>query len=285
MMKTNVLMIGISLFLSLSVSAEGDFQAYLQEAGKAFKAQETEQALTELKKAEPLASTDIEKIKVKNALGWTHFSEGDNEKATVYLHEALALAIKSENKRLAEKASNNLGVIEYTAGHLERAEKYFSSQWSNKSETAIRYLELIKQQKRSDTVNEFIAQGVIYAIDKDYEAAISEYDKALVIDPENVIALEYKGYTQYRLKNHADAIVTLKKAQAIKPEQINVLINLMKAYCSTKQEETLKIFIEENKAVLISHNKVLKNDGELQNICDKTLFSSLLNSTLSISEE
>lgn len=285
MMKTNVLMIGISLFLSLSVSAEGDFQAYLQEAGKAFKAQETEQALTELKKAEPLASTDIEKIKVKNALGWTHFSEGDNEKATVYLQEALALAIKNENKRLAEKASNNLGVIEYTAGHLERAEKYFSSQWSNKSETAIRYLELIKQQKRSDTVNEFIAQGVIYAIDKDYEAAISEYDKALVIDPENVIALEYKGYTQYRLKNHADAIVTLKKAQAIKPEQINVLINLMKAYCSTKQEETLKRFIEENKAVLISHNKVLKNDGELQNICDKTLFSSLLNSTLSISEE
>lgn len=265
----------MSLFLSLAVYAEGDFQAYLQQAGKAFKAQEVEQALTELKKAEPLASSDLEKIKVKNALGWTHFSEGDNEKATLYLQEALALAIKNENKRLAEKASNNLGVIEYTAGHLDRAEKYFSSQWSNESATAIRYLELIKQQKRTNTVNDFIAQGVVYAIDKDYEMAITEYDKALVIDSENVIALEYKGYTQYRLKNYTDAIVTLKKAQTIKPDQLNVLINLMKAYCSTQQEEVFKTFIEENKAFLISNNEVLKNDGELQDVCDKALFSSL----------
>jgi tetratricopeptide (TPR) repeat protein len=277
-MKTNILIISVSLFLSLSVYAEGDFQAYLHQAGKAFKAQEVEQALTELKKAEPLASSDIEKIKVKNALGWTHFSEGDNDKATLYLQEALRLAVKNENKRLAEKASNNLGVIEYTAGHLESAEKYFSSQWSNESETGIRYLELIHQQKRLNTVNNFIAQGVVYAIDKRYEAAIAEYNKALIIDTENIIALEYKGYTQYRLENHADAIVTLKKAQAIKPDEINVLINLMKAYCSTQQEEAVKAFIERNKALLISNNEVLKNDGELQHVCDKTLFSGLAES-------
>ncbi len=263
------------LSLSLTAYADGDFQRYMQEAGAAFKAQESEQALTALEKAAPFASTDTERAKVNNAMGWTYFSDGNTEKAKQHLQQALTLSADSGNTRLAEKASNNLGVVEYTAGNLDEAEAYFSNKWSKKSKTSLRYLKLIKQQRTLKTVNAIIAQGVTYALDKNYTEAIIEYDKALVIEPDNVRALEYKGYAYYRLSNYADAITALKKAQGINPEQVNVLINLMKAYCASDKKDVAKQLVEDNKPLLISSSGVLQGDGELQKICGKELFSGI----------
>jgi tetratricopeptide (TPR) repeat protein len=275
-MKTKTLIISALLSLSLTAYAEGDFQRYMQEAGKAFKAQESEQALTALAKAEPFARTNTEKAKVNNAMGWTYFSDGNNEKAKQHLQQALTLSAESGNTRSAEKASNNLGVVEYTAGNLDEAEGYFLNKWSKESETSIRYLELIKQQRTLKTVNSIIAQGVTYTLDKNYVDAIAEYDKALVIEPNNVRALEYKGYAHYRLNNYAEAITALKKAQTIKPEQFNVLINLMKAYCASDKTDISKQLIEDNKTLLTSNSTILHGDGELQKICGQELFSAIV---------
>lgn len=275
-MKTKILIISTLLSLSLTAYAEGDFQRYMQEAGAAFKAQESEQALTALAKAEPFASTNTEKAKVNNAMGWTYFSDGNNEKAKRYLQQALTLSAESDNTRLAEKASNNLGVVEYTAGNLDAAEVHFLNKWSKGSETSLRYLELIKQQRTLEEVHGIISQGVTYAIDKNYADAIVEYDKALAIEPDNVRALEYKGYTLYRLNNYAEALTALKKAQAIKPEQFNVLINLMKAYCASDKTDVAKQLIEDNKTLLISNSTILHGDGELQKTCGKELFSAIV---------
>jgi len=263
------------LSFSLTAYAEGDFQRYMQEAGKAFKAQESEQALTALTNAAPFASTNTEKAKVNNAMGWTYFSDGNNDKAKQHLQQALTLSADSGNTRLAEKASNNLGVVEYTAGNLDAAEAHFLNKWSKESATSLRYLELIKQQRTLETVNSMIAQGVIYALNKNYADAIVEYDKALAIEADNVRALEYKGYAHYRLNNYDAAISALKKAQNIKPEQFNVLINLMKAYCASEKMDAAKQLVDENKALLISNNSILQGDGELQKVCGKTLFSEL----------
>ncbi len=275
-MKTNVLIMSTLLSFSLMAYAEGDFQSYMQEAGKAFKAQESEQALSALAKAAPFASTDTEKAKVNNAIGWTYFSDGNNEKAKQHLQQALTLSADSGNTRSAEKASNNLGVVEYTAGNLDAAEAYFLNKWSKDSATSLRYLALIKQQRTLETVNAIIAQGVIFALDKNYADAIVEYDKALVIEADNVRALEYKGYAHYRLNNYAEAITALKKAQGIKPEQFNVLINLMKAYCASDKIYIAQQLIEDNKVLLSSHNSILQGDGELQKVCGKALFSGLV---------
>ncbi|MCK5812683.1 MAG: tetratricopeptide repeat protein [Cocleimonas sp.] len=266
------LIVTILLALSTTVYAEGDFKTYMQEAGEAFKAQESKQALEVLEKAMPLANTETEKAKVNNAIGWTYFSDDNNEKAKEHLEQALALSVESDNKRLAEKASNNLGIVEYTTENLDVAEKYFLNKWSKDSKTSTHYIELIKEQRKLNTVNASIAKGVSYFIDKDYENAVIEYNKALAIEPENVRALEHKGYSYYRLNKYDEAIVALKQAQSIEPDHVTVLINLMKTYCSSEKTELIKQLIEENKAVLIANSKVLQGDGELQKVCDKTLF-------------
>ena len=275
-MKTKVLIISALLSFSLMAYAEGDFQNYMQEAGKAFKAQESEQALTALVKAESFAKTNTQKAKVNNAMGWTYFSDGKNEKAKQHLQLALTLAAESGNARLAEKASNNLGVVEYTMSNFDKAEAYFLNKWSKNSKTSLRYLKLIKQQRTLEKVNAIIAQGVTYTLDGNYADAIVEYDKALAIEADNVRALEYKGYANYRLGNYDAAIIALKKAQAINPKQFNVIINLMKAYCASEKMDTVKQLIEDNKTLLISNNTVLHGDGELQKVCGNELFLGII---------
>ena len=118
-------------------------------------------------------------------------------------------------------------------------------------------------------VNSLIAQGVIYTLEKNYADAIVEYDKALAIDNDNVRALEYKGYAHYRLNNYEAAISALKKAQSIKPEQFNVLINLMKAYCASKQMDIAKQLVDGNQTLLTNNYSILQGDGELQKVCGK----------------
>ncbi len=272
-----ILFICSTLLMGVTVYADGDgdFQNYMTKAGQAFKEQDAKQALGVLIKAAPLANSAIEKIKVNNAMGWTYFSEGDNEKAREHLQQALQLAIKNDNARLAEKASNNLGIVEYTAGNLDAAEEYFLNKWAKNSETSANYLKLIEEQRTLETVNKLIAEGVVFVLDSKYQDAIMAYDKALQIDPKNIRALEYKGYAQYRLKNYDDAIVSLKQAQAINPNDLNVLINLLKSYCSSDKKMLAKQFIEDNKTFLATKITLLNNDGELQKACGSELFLPL----------
>ncbi len=260
----------ISLILTTSSFAEEDFSAYMREAGKEFKANEPKKALTTLLKAEPLATTDTEKLRLGNALGWTFFATENNDKAREYLQKTLELAIKTKESKIAKKVSNNLGVLEYTSGDLDKAEHYFNNQWAKNSPTSDKYLNMIQQQKQVSQINQIIESGVKKFLDGKFTEAIIEYDKALAITPNNSRALEYKGYAYYRLGDYDKAITILKIAEETKSERFNIIINLMKAYCSAKKTDELEQLITKYKQSLANKKEVLEADAELNKACADT---------------
>ena len=63
-----------------------------------------------------------------------------------------------------------------------------------------------------DSVDFFINQGVSLHDKGDYSGAISDYEKALKIDPNNVTALGEKAFSLLSLKDYSNSIKTCKKA-------------------------------------------------------------------------
>lgn len=272
----------------------------MQEAKDAFKAKQAEEALIALKKSEPLANTIIQKIKVYNAIGWTYFSEGKNKEAEEYLLKAFQLSTDNNYPQHAEKSSNNLGILKYTANDLDLAEKYFSNQWSQDSETSKNYIKLIKEQNDLKKVNTFIEKGVLYTTEQKFTDALTEYNKALQIEPKNLRALEYKGASYYALRKYTEAITeynkileiepknlnaleykgvnyyaltqyneaiaVLKQAQAIEPDKINIVINLIKSYCASDQVDQAKKLI--NNALFVEKKDIFQSNQELKAVCE-----------------
>ncbi len=275
----------ISLILTISSFAEKDFSTYMLEAKKEFKANEPKKALTTLLKAEPLATTDTEKLHLGNALGWTFFATEDNDKAREYLQKTLELAIQKKKSKIAQKISNNLGVIEYTSGHLDKAEHYFNNKWAKNSPTSDKYLNMIQQQKQVNQINQIIEIGVKKFLDGKFTEAIAEYDKALAITPNNSRALEYKGYAYYRLGDYDKAIAILKMAEETKSERFNIIINLIKAYCAAKKTDELKQLITQYKEALANKKEILATDAELNKACaDKPWLKFIESNTPKTSE-
>ena len=247
-MKKYILISSLLLFLPLSIDAENNFQDYMQIAEAAFKAEQPKEALILLKKAEPLANTVIQKIKVHNAEGWTYFSEGKNKKAEEHLLKAFKLSTDNNYPQHAKKASNNLGVLKYTANDLDLSLEYFSNQWSKYSETSIRYINLIQNQRKLKQINVLIRQGVLYATEENFTDALTEYGKALQLESENLSALEYRGASYYALKQYTKAITDYNKILEIEPKNLRALEYKGASYYA------LKKYTE----AITEYNKILK---------------------------
>jgi tetratricopeptide (TPR) repeat protein len=61
---------------------------------------------------------------------------------------------------------------------------------------------------------------LFFVVIGNYSQAITYYDKALAIDPKNVLAIIGKGYALDNIGNHTKAVMYYDKALAIDPRYI-----------------------------------------------------------------
>ncbi len=96
-------------------------------------------------------------------------------------------------------------------------------------------------------VNESNQEGIIlsqaenlFSISQ-YEDAIAEYEKVLVINPNNFAALFHEGECYYYLKNMEKALELLEKAESIKPEtDVEKLIDIINKILQLKEKADKK---------------------------------------------
>jgi Flp pilus assembly protein TadD len=72
--------------------------------------------------------------------------------------------------------------------------------------------------------------------------AISEFKKSLLLDPENVIALEKMAYLTTAMGDHETSLQYYKKASELKPDDDDIMLGLANSYeINENIEEALKV--------------------------------------------
>lgn len=98
----------------------------------------------------------------------------------------------------------------------------------------------------------YFLQGDNYAFQGDYEQAISEYNKAISLNPNYVDAYNNRGLAYAEQGNYAQAISDLNKAISLDPNYANAYNN--RGYTYTKQGNYAQAIPECNKAISLNPN-------------------------------
>ena len=85
--------------------------------------------------------------------------------------------------------------------------------------------------------------GYIYYIQKEYEKAVPFLRKALITQPDNVMALKYLGYTLQSLRKYQEALPSLKKVLDVQPDNKEALFAMGECFYEVgSNDQALKIF-------------------------------------------
>ena len=85
--------------------------------------------------------------------------------------------------------------------------------------------------------------GYIYYIQKEYEKAVPFLRKALLTQPDNVMALKYLGYTLQSLRKYQEALPSLKKVLDVQPDNKEALFAMGECFYEVgSNDQALKIF-------------------------------------------
>ena len=85
--------------------------------------------------------------------------------------------------------------------------------------------------------------GYIYYIQKEYEKAVPFLRKALLTQPDNVMALKYLGYTLQSLRKYQEALPSLKKVLDVQPDNKEALFAMGECFYEIgSNDQALKIF-------------------------------------------
>ena len=85
--------------------------------------------------------------------------------------------------------------------------------------------------------------GYIYYIQKEYEKAVPFLRKALLTQPDNVMALKYLGYTLQSLRKYQEALPSLKKVLDVQPDNKDALFAMGECFYEIgSNDQALKIF-------------------------------------------
>ena len=74
-------------------------------------------------------------------------------------------------------------------------------------------------------VNAYIARGLSKIDLKDYEGAIADYDKAILIDTDNAISYNNRAIAKRKLEDYIGAIADYTKAIELDPEYESAYLN------------------------------------------------------------
>lgn len=224
-------------------------------------------AVEKLQRVEPQAEA-AGKAQVQNALGYTLFLSGDYDRAVETLNSARDLAVETGDETTRIKALNNLGALEFTRGDLDAAEEAFRQAAAGGSSFAENYLDQIAAQRRTDRLNGLIDQGVRARLADDFKGAVTAYDQALEIDPQNARALNYRGYARFRLGDLAGAEQDFTHALEREPNAVLPRLNLLKVRCRTGSgDAALRKMAPRDER----ERSLYRSDGELRKVCGNRL--------------
>ena len=257
------------------VLADDNAASHVETAQKYLSEKNYKGAIGEFSAALSFTMDDKYKSKIVNAIGWAYYSIGESESAMQHLQQAYELASRAGERNVMIRALNNMGLVEFSRGHFAEARKYFEDDLVATGDTAKRYLPLIVEQENLKKANDYISTGVVYRLNKMFTKSIGEFDKALSLVPDNANALEYKGYALYRLGKYDESIATLNRAYELDSSDINISINLLKAYCGKKEPKKSIEFIKSS-TVSADDKKALLNDGELKRVCGPEVMDQIL---------
>ncbi|MGB4074827.1 tetratricopeptide repeat protein [Pseudomonas sp.] len=255
------------IFLIICSSASADTTELIENAKKEISNTKYPEAIELLEKARSESQSEQEKVKIDNAIGWTYFLMGDAVKSERILLEAHAKAKELGDNKASIIISNNLGIIYYSTGQLQKSSENFNHPESRDSETANKYTQLIDKGNREALANEHITQGALYRAKMDFSSAVNQYELALTEDPYNARAWEYKGYALYRLGQFNDSITSSQKALEIESNNLNSMINIFKAACALKNGSEIEKHWISLKDSMTSNANIVKADIELTRAC------------------
>jgi tetratricopeptide (TPR) repeat protein len=263
------------ILIPYAAASQEDYKVHMDNGQRFIEAKDYRSGIEEFTKARELVSRDIDKARIENSIGWSYFLVGDVPQASAHLEISLSLGEKVGNSEIAQLASNNLGLVKFQNGNLDKAKEYFENRWAKGSEIATRYSKLIEEQKVSEEINQYVRAGIYYRANKNFDKAIAEYDKALQLAPNDPRILEFKGYSLYRIHQYDEALAVLGKSFKIDPSRLNTVVNLLKLYCSTNDTIGISELLNRSSVLLKQNIQSVNNDTEFQRICGENVISRL----------
>ncbi|MGI0115821.1 tetratricopeptide repeat protein [Zooshikella sp. RANM57] len=229
-------------FYLISVGASSDDT--VQHVKTLLKEEQYEEAISQL---EQLPTEDpLSNPGVLNAVGWAYLKLNNFAKAEENLQASYKLAKELGDKDAVIISSNNLGILSYLKNDLDQAETYFMIGKEKNSQTALTYLGLIENKKKEMHFQEALLTGIESRRKQDFNGAIEHYEKALIIQPNDVAALEFKGYAFLRNGQYERSVETLEKAKSLDPTRKLVHLNLVKVYCLMQSDQGVQRSIQES---------------------------------------
>lgn len=132
----------------------------------------------------------------------------------------------------------------------------------------------------------YLREGRTLFHQKQYEEAITLYDKALETFPDDPYGWSLKGYALFRAGRIPESIDANQKAVQLDPGDPLNYIDLAKSYCAAKQyKDAERVLLNDppaDTAPDVSRNFLI--DGEIQRVC-KPIVPRVLKSTQSTSNE
>lgn len=210
--------------------------------------------------------------RILNALGWAYLKIGNYKKAKNNLQASFELAKDLDNKEIVNIAANNLGILAYLENDLDQAEKYFNVSKKANSQTALTYLKMVDKKKTQIQFQEALLSGIELRRKQDFKGAIDKYEKALSIEPNDVGALEFKGYALLRNHQYDLSVKTLEKAKILDPSRKFTHLNLVKAYCMLHSEKDVQRSIEESGLKIDKFIEWYNVDTEFRQMCRQNIY-------------
>lgn len=131
-------------------------------------------------------------------------------------------------------------------------------------------LELQRVKTQLSKEREALAAGR-YAINAfhagNYEEALSYYDRALTLDPEDAYILNLKGYVLFKMKRFPEAAEVLHASAKADPKYAWAYFDLARVQCASGNLSEARTAIEKALSLQPELKETMANDGEFARAC------------------
>jgi len=251
-------------------------QTFIDQAKKHIVASKYEEAIKTLLEGRPEAQRQQAVAAVDNLIGWSYFSLGKLPEAENFLTSSFVNAKLENNTKVKQLAANNLGVLYFIEGDLDKSLSYFTQPYTRNTVIATEYRKLITQKRLAIEVEGNVQAGIAARADLKFDEAIQSYNKALELSPNDARLLEFKGYALYRLGKFDEAMNVMQMAYKADTTRIRKFLplNIIKNYCASGREDEIAHFIKSAGLSSTTLQFWWERDGEFQSVCAKSLVVS-----------
>ncbi len=118
----------------------------------------------------------------------------------------------------------------------------------------------------SHLINSHIRIALDNFYSRRYEMAINEYNQAIILDPDNFVLYDLRGYSQLQLKRIDEAIQSLKKSVELKPNYAWGYYDLSLAYWADGDKQETRNTLQKLLEVSPEFRSTILNDSQFQAI-------------------